>query len=132
MTTRRPTHPIQGQTALIDADQLPAGSIVAKTYDNPTQARMAWKKSAWPQVEEFACGLPVDADFQIHEAAKAMGIEEPPNPKSDWGGLAREMHEGGSLDQVVMATALKLTCKKSLLWRWRASAALRAKRSVSA
>lgn len=128
--TRRHSAPIQGQTALIDADQLPAGSVVARTYDNPAQARIAWKQGAWPLVEEFACGLPADADFQIHEAAKAMGIEEPPNPKSDWGGLTQEMGAAGSLDQVDTAKALKKTCKKSLLCTWRASAALRAKRGA--
>jgi hypothetical protein len=130
MTRRRPTHPIQGQSALIDADQLPAGSVIAKTYNDPAQARIEWAKGAWPLVEEYACRLGKDAAFQIHEAARAMNIDEPPNPKSDWGSLAREMHAGGSLDQVVMAKALKSTVKKSLLWRWRASAALRAKRGA--
>jgi hypothetical protein len=120
MTTRRPSAPIPGQQSAFD-DQLPARA--ADASDSPVQARIDWEHIAEPLVLAYARR---GGSFQIHEAAKAMAIPEPPDTQHDWGRLATRLRRDGHLVPAGFANALRRRTASSLVYTWQGSPALMA------
>lgn len=118
---------LPGQQALIRRSELPEGALA----DNPHATYLTWETGARAKVIEYGCRAGVD-HFQFAEAADAMGIEDPPNPRSDWGHLAQSMHKWGDVERVTPALAVRRTCRRSMLWRWRVAPEARAQFAAKA
>jgi hypothetical protein len=113
--------PIPGQAALIDREDLPEGAVA----DRPAAVRLDWETAAEAAIIRFAKGRGLMA-FQIHDAARAEQIEEPPDPSHDWGRLVQRLHREGVLSPAGAALSTRKRTASSLVHTWIAGPALKA------
>ncbi|ACU71953.1 hypothetical protein Caci_3044 [Catenulispora acidiphila DSM 44928] len=123
MPNTRTSRPIEGDTALIDRDGQLGGETV--TASNPTAATTyaEWETDNQARILVVFRNNP-DTAYQVYEAARIAGVDEPPDPSHDWGQFAKNCGTQRLLVKVTAEQALRKKTAGSLVYSWKAGPAL--------
>lgn len=123
MPKSRTSHPIKGDTALMDRNGEPGGETVTDPEPTAATTYAEWETDNASRILAVYYANP-DIAYQVYEAGRIAGVDEPPDTAHDWGQFAKNCGAHRLLTKVTAEQALRRKTAGSLVYSWKAGPAL--------
>lgn len=117
------SRPIVGDTALIDTNGEPGGETVTAPIPTTATTYAEWETDNKSRILAVYFANP-DTAYQVYEAGRIAGVDEPPDTAHDWGQFAKNCGSQHLLVKVTAEQALRKRTAGSLVYSWKAGPAL--------
>lgn len=117
------SHPIPGDTALVDRLGEPGGETVTAPQPTTATTYAEWETDNKSRILAVYFDNP-DTAYQVYEAGRIAGVEEPPDTAHHWGQFANACARQHLLVPAGVGRALRKRTAKSLVHSWKAGPAL--------
>lgn len=117
------SRPIEGDTALIGVNGEPGGETITAPNPTTTTTYAEWETDNKARILAVYYANP-DTAYQVYEAGRIAGVDEPPDTAHDWGQFAKNCGTQHLLVKVTAEQALRKRTAGSLVYSWKAGPAL--------